>query len=208
MYAIHRDEKKKVYYGKVNSVTNKDDGTAVIELEDYSGEVKAFYFQNTETDTRADRIKAMNLQVGAWIAIYAICSDETKGTATGLRAKYKGRWELKNKNGADTNILIGTAIHPKELRSGAYCVTMAVDETVEGKKQTVWYDITFFNGEKEDASAPNGKRTWSNADRARKVIAGSDKTQLCVVCGPLQERESNGKVYKGFIGYSLQRKPL
>jgi len=181
--------------------------TVVVNLVDYSGEKKAIYFNNTEDDKRADKIESMKLEPGAWIVVDAVCSDEEKGTATGLRAKYKGRWVLKDENSSATNILIGIATRPKELKGGAYTVTMPVDEYEDSQKKTVWYDVTFFNGEKDDPSAPGGKREWKNAEKARKVIAGSEKAFLCVLCGPMQEREVNGKKYKGFVGYSIQRKP-
>lgn len=209
MYKAYEKDATKLYVGtveKIESFERNGRKSIAVTLKDFKDEKVVVYFNNGDpgqesAEMRADQFEKMKCKSGSFLSVLAFTDDETKGTATGVRAKYSGRWVFKNEAGEESsNVLVGWATRPRSPKEKMFVVTMPVETFQDGVKSTQWFDITFFDGE-------SGDRKWSNAEHAQKVLAGADKAFVAVSCGKKQDREYQGKIYSSFIGYRMTKRP-
>lgn len=214
MKAFWKNDQKKVWAGvvkKFSSFTKEGVKKVAIDLQNYKEEVMTFYFTNNESvepkQMRADAVERQYLKEGDFCLVFGYAQDEDATTATGIQVKKKGRFSFVNGT-TETTIVIGTACRPQTPKEGMFRVSMALpDKDESGEFVDRWYDITFFDGSKEDASAPTGKVEWKNAEYAAKVMGGLEKAPVAVVCSGIKTREYNGKMYYSLIGFQMTRKP-
>lgn len=195
MYNFYRKDNLVVYVGKVQKISSvlRDGKKSLVLTLEYRGESKNIWFNNnpdtgSSKDMRADIVEKLNLKVGDFLMVTAFCSGEEKTSAKGLRVMIKGR------NRFDTqNLFIGTAT-VKANDKDKVILSMPVEEYIDGKVETVWYSISFWNGSNENDQY---------AAFASKLIGKSSKVKVAVRCGQVTKKEFNGRQYNNTTGYRL-----
>lgn len=195
MYNFYRKDNIVVYVGKVLKITpvlNNEIKSIVLTLE-HRGESVDIWFNNelnaiSSNDMRADIIEKMNISTGSFLMVTAMNDGNSNNSIIGIRAVFEGRMRFDTQN-----LFIGTAV-VKVNTKDKIVLYMPVKEYLNGKVETVWYSISFWNGSNENDQY---------ATIASKAIGKSTKIKVAVRCGQISKNESNGKQYNNTSGYRL-----
>lgn len=195
MYYIYKKDNLAAYVGEVTRVKPFErDGkkSLIITLKDFSENVLDFFFSNGDSDDdlkarRADVVEKLNIKEGDFICVLGMCSDETKGTATGVKVLRRGRTKV-----GDYNIFGGVAYAQPSNNENVFSVSMPYTEYRDGQENKKRITISFWNNEKKN-----------RADNVRKIFSSRESLFCYCLVGPTKEKEYNGKVYESCSGYSL-----
>ena len=181
----------------------------VVTVEDYKSDKKDFWFSNDNQYNppakNADRAIAQKIKIGDFVAIKALAVNEPSNSCSAYEIRKRGRISLLGE-GKQINVVIGSICNPKAPKDNMFCVSMPLYvKSDNGEIEERWYDITFFNGSKEDPSAPNGKREWRYADHVKKAMKDCYKANAAIVVGEQQVRTHNGKTYYSYVGTAFYK---
>lgn len=198
MYSIYKKDNLAAYVGevtKINSFERDGKKTIVVTLKDFAENTLDFFFANGDSDDdlkarRADVVEKLKLKESDFICIVGVCSDESKGTATGIKVLRRGRTKI-----GDFNIFGGVAFAQASNNENVFSVSMPYTEYKDGQEHKKRIQISFWNNEKRN-----------RADNVRKVFSSEESKFCFCLTSPIKAKEYNGKTYESSTGYSLSFK--